>query len=1814
MLKIAGYSVTETIAVSRTTAVYRAIDDETGSSVVLKTHVSDAPPFARLAKLEREYELLTSVQSRHVVSAEKLLPHGNGLVLVLSDASSVDIKHCIADGKLPSMISVLKIAQDVVAGLSALHQQGIVHRDICPRNLVYNRDCETAQIIDLSISSRLHGRVLHQAPFALAGTLAYIAPEQTGRTSLSVDHRADFYSLGVTLYEMLTNRLPFTSTNPLELIHAHLAVVPEPPVALRAEIPPFVSQMVMHLLEKDPLCRYQDSRSIAADLRAALAFFDHQTPLPEQVGAHDRPLSFEIPTRLYGREAELQTIEDTLRRASHGSSELLLIAGHAGIGKSSLVRAISGCLARDGSGGCLTFGKFDELKRDVPFSALWQAIDHWTRQVLSESEDSVQSWRRRINRALGRDGWVIIDAVPAMADLLGSLPPVPPLAPRELEARFLRVFERFFGEIASAESPLFICLDDLQWAASASLTLVERLLVSDNVSHLVIVGTYRDNEVGPTSALTLALERLQAKDHQPHIMHLSPLTEDALAELLMDTFHGSREDVRELAGLLASRCGGNPMLVSELLTSLVANGLIRRSDDIAEDRARATSTDAVGASSDWHWEFEALRRSPLTANAANIVAQRIGTLPKAHRQALGRAACIGGRFSLALVAELSDVRIGEAARRLQPALQAELLYLDVADENTFFALANDESTLARFAQVDVMLRFAHDRVRQAAHETLDPGETPAIHLRIARLLAARLADSDGDDNLFEALHHYHSAGGIIDDADERLRVAGLCLRGGGKALSSIAYETAGKFCDFGIVMLGEIGWAEQYDLHLQLHLAGAGAGLMGGDLARCDALVTQALQHANTPLDRGSLLKFRVLEYTLQGRFGDATAAGRQALEPFGIALPEVTDARAAFEANLELIENQMVGRSITSLIDLPRLEGTDQQFVAEFLHALNPSSYFTSVELLSWLCSTQVIYSLQHGHGLGSSSGYAAFGNVIGNAFGRHRDAYEFGQLAIELADALSDGSARCTTRLIFAGSLSFWWQPLRTVMPIHEEGVRLGLESGELMFAGYIQQYRIAHAFFLGEPLQQIEQRIPGYARFCDKTNNSNMTDTLDGIQAVIRNLMGKSAEADNFDLPDNTEAALLQAWAARHSAMALPKFFVLKALVLLLYGDVDGAFQATEQARKGRAGIFGAYASVELSHITTLVLIRQAERSSGPDRAAKMDAACTLQAQMRKWADNCPDNFETKWHLAQAEWSRVNGDHWQAAIHYDRALHWARSAQQMYSEAMAHELAGTFWLQADCTESGQMHLDLATQLYHRWGAQRKVDRLRVAYPFLSNRGLSARATTGTINEEDSTWEWNSDNSFTAASIVKLTRALSSSLVRDDLQEKLLRLATESVGATRGCLLGVRDDAWVLEAELDVAAQRMSLTAAAADTVAQTVVNYVRSRQQPVVLTQGSHFERASSDRYLQAHPRVAIVCVPIVKQESTVAVLYLENDLVPGVFRLEHVKMLQILSNQAAVSLENARLYRRMKLLHADLQRRYEQIERANRVRSEFVASMSHELRTPLNALINIPATLLSDFANSAVLYCTICDDEYELPESGQDTIAPRCPECDQPVTMRERMLFVGDDDEHHELLGKLMTGSEEMLQVVSELLDFSDIESDSIHLILKPVTVTEILDSVADKIADMAAAKRIEVIFERSTAQVTLVADRAKLIQIVFNVVENAVKFTAAGGTVRVAVKQTTRADKDLIYVTVDDTGIGIPSEKLEEVFESFRQLESSHTRDYGGTGLGLAITKKLVELHDGTIWATSHESQGSTFHIELPVIGPTMSQGGSNAIH
>lgn len=1534
MTLLDSYVLLEKIHEGSDVLLYRGQQKSNHASVVIKLPRSEYPTARALLTLRHEYALIRGLPSEGVIKAIGLESHGHGLALVMEDMGGVPMSDAIRSPKLDFATKV-RLALALTDAVAHVHDHGVIHKDIKPGNVLINLTTGRVALIDFGLATYLSQETNHDVrPGSIEGTLAYIAPEQTGRMNRSVDARADLYSLGVTMYELFTGALPFLATEPLDLVHSHIARPPIDPREVMPSLPRQIAAIVLKLLAKDPEERYQSALGLKADLELCLRQWAAAAAIdPFVLGEHDYNAELRIPQKLYGRDAEVASLVGTFERVPQGRASLLLVSGYSGIGKSALVHELHKPIAR--RGGFFISGKFDQFDRSVPFAPITHALRELMKMLLTERDEILARWRDELRDALGANAGVLTPLVPELELVIGAQPPVPELGPAEAQNRFGLVFQSFFRVFTTGNRPLVLFLDDLQWADLASQKLLQILMTDPQRGHLLVVGAYRDNEVTASHPLVGALHELEAAGVTISRVILGPLGQADVTALVADTLHCSLDDAAPLARFVLEKTQGNPFFLTQFLRSLSRDGVIR-----FESSARA-----------WRWDLDAVASAVATDNVVEFMAQKLARFAPATRRALAVAACLGDRFQLNTLASIDGLPAADTASSLWEVLQEGLIIPQDTGYRFFHGAAQGQEPLdSSMGEFDVSYKFVHDRVRQAADHTLSDEERAAIHLKIGRYLKPDADDRGAETNLFDRVRHLNAGAFLIEDAVERRALAALNLRAGQKAKAATAHQAARDFLEAGVALLSLGSWEEHYSLTYELHVESFECEYLCRNYERADSLYAQLLSCTSEVLDRARVYNLRMVLESTQARFLDALRVGRDSLAVLGAPLPD-DRARIAQSVGEELaaVEALLADRAIESIVDAPRLDNPHVEATLRTLLNISMPAHFTGdLELYALVTAKQVRLTLEHGLSSVADSAFVALG-LLTAAQRQYRRAYQFGKLAVAINERLNNKPQAARVYFFFS-VYAHYVEPLRQIQQNLLNPYRTGLEIGDVTHSGYATSMLLAAQLAIGEPLADVRRRVEKYLAFVRTHRDGLTTATLVGIEQTVANLEGRTKSRHTLDTETFDEAGYLRdALGERFLPTPVPFwYFVQRAELFYLYGDYARALEFAQTAEKFAAADVGTVMATERAYYECLALtasLRGAMDESA--RAAFHTRLRQVHGQLAIWTELGPDGHAHKHGLIEAEMAALDDDELRALRLYDQAIAASKESGFVRDEALANELAGRFHLSHGRTTIGRAYVTEAHYAYERWGAAAKVAELEESHPmFMLGVRVEAPVPTKTGSHRSTTSTLiGGSNKLDVGTVIQASKALASELVLDKVLDRLMRLVLANAGAQRAFLLLTRDDQLWIEAQVTVDPDLVSVGLGQplreSRDLSVGIVQYVARSREPVVLTDAATADRFASDAYVSAQKPRSVLCLALTHQSQLTGVLYLEHNGVEGAFTPERIALLEVLASQAAIAVENARLYAKVRAASETLQR-------ANASLEQQVAERTAELRSTLAEL--------------------------------------------------------------------------------------------------------------------------------------------------------------------------------------------------------------------------------------------------------------------------
>jgi len=1503
MFILSGYQTLRQIYESANSLVYRAIRTSEGQLVILKLLKQDYPTPEELVRYRQEYEITHKLRIEGVCRSLSLEKYQNTFVIVFEDFGGESLKSCM-NNRLLNLEEFLQLAIATTASLAQVHTANIIHKDINPSNIVYNPDTKQLKIIDFGISTVLSRE--NQAlknPNALEGTLAYMSPEQTGRMNRSLDYRTDFYSLGVTFYEMLTKKLPFETTDALELVHSHIAKPPLPPFEVNPQIPQVVSDIVMKLMAKNAEERYQSAFGIKADLEQCLNQL-HRTGRISDFPLAGKDISdkFQIPQKLYGREREIGTLLKAFERASD-RSEIMLIAGYSGIGKSALVQELYKPITEKRS--YFISGKFDQYQRDIPYSAIVSAFRELVKQLLMESEAQLQEWRQKLLAALGINGQVLIDVIPEMELIMGKQTPVPELGATEAQNRFNLVFQNYIKVFTDTSHTLALFLDDLQWADGASLKLIQ-VLIDARASGLFLIGAYRDNEVIPAHPLMLTLEEIGKTGVIVNQVFLSALHLTTVNQIICDTLNCSEKKAQPLAELVFCKTEGNPFFMNEFLKSIYTEGLIEFDFQTLN----------------WCWNLERIQVRGFTDNVVELMASKIQKLPDNTQEMLKIAACIGNQFDVKTLALICEKSLRETANDLQASVTSSLIGLLGSREDLELALMEIEAANEPLVIINLLLpeyKFAHDRIQQAAYSLISEQQKPIIHRKIGQVLLQNTPSDKQEEKIFDIVNQLNFGRELISNQSERDELAELNLQAAKKAKASAAYQSAFNYLHLSKELLSDNSWNNRYNLTLELHLEIIEITYLKGDFEQMDALTEFVQNKAKNVLDEIKVIEIKIIALIAQGKLEQALDLGLQILRQLKVKMPKKPTKLNTLVGFLET-KVALLGKRIEALADRPSMSDPYRLSALSILSKIISAAYMSAPEFLPLISFHQVILSTKYGTSPDSISGYSLYGLVLCGVLEDIELGYEFGQLVSRVLKQFSAIKFQTKALMIVNYYIKPWRMPIKDILQPLLETYKSGIEIGDLEWSIYAANGYCHYSYMIGSELSELEQKIDSYIELAKQFKQGQTLYHIQPFHQAVINLINESGNTSSLVGNAYNEYNILPLLKQINHGTAIFYLYLNKLILSYLFEQYTEAVSNSVNAEDYVRNASGSLLVTHFYFYDSLAHLAVYPTAAKADQVIYLKKVLTNQIKMKKWVNYAPTNHLHKFYLVEAEKYRVLGKDALAMDYSDRAIALAKENEYIHEAALAYELAAKFYLSKGKELTARSYMQEARYCYQLWGAIAKVKDLEKRYSQLlgiNQPGIQKTKTT-TITTSD-----NSGLNLDIATVMKASQAISGEILLDKLLSNLMNILIENAGAQKGYLILENQGKLLIEAEGAIASEQVtvlqSIPLEARHTVPLPVaiINYVARTKESVVLNDATHEGKFLNDSYIKENQPQSILCVPLINQGKLISIIYLEHNSATGVFTPERVEVLKLLSGQAAISIENARFYNKM----AELNKAYE-----------------------------------------------------------------------------------------------------------------------------------------------------------------------------------------------------------------------------------------------------------------------------------------------------
>lgn len=1492
MFSLNEYDIIDEIYSGPRSTIYRGKSKTNDLPLIIKTLTNDFPDDYEIQNHQRDYDIGKTFNHKHIISYHSIAQCSNGHAIIEEDFEAENLHTYLTKNSI-TPLQFLEIARQITVGLDVIHRNNIIHKDIKPGNILINPESKKIKIIDFSIAARMRKEIqsgIH--PENLEGTLSFISPEQTGRMNRMVDYRSDFYSLGVTFYYLLTRKLPFDSKDPVSLVHAHIARQPIPPSILDTRIPGILSNLVMKLLSKSAEERYQTSQGLIEDLEKCRRYIETNDKSNFiKLGEADSSPRFMISQKLFGREKQLAALMEEIELTRQGQKRLLLISGEQGMGKTKLVHEIIKPITL--MDGCFVSGKYDASQQSVPYQGIVQAFQEMIHGILSESDEFIEIWKKKLYAALEPNIQIMIDVIPNIAYITGSQPQVVPLDPIEAQNRFNRVFLSFVKVLCQFHKPLVVFLEDLQNCGAASFRLIEYIMSDEEIRNFLVIGTYRDRDIDANHPLTTTIDKLNSINRLASTIELTNYAIENISTLIQHSLNTEPKESSELAAVVYRKTNGNPFFVKQFLIQLYNSKSIRYSKK--KDGTQG-----------WQWNLDQIKSRNITENVIEMMLDKIQNLPEITKTILETAACFGTRFSVPYISSVLHIPVAEISGYLNPIIEDNLV-ISIDYGHSVNSL-NSVSTHA----------FLNNRIQHALYSSINEYDRNEIHLKIGRMMLSKCETPEEDENLFDIVGHLNLGSKLLKTPEEISQLARLNLVAGIKAKESNAYEFALEYSENGMALLNEDAWTAHHDLCTSLHFEAAECSYLNSKFAQAEQLIDSIQKQSQKIEDLVRANCIRIDSKLAQNQPQEAIEIGILFLKKLGFHLPQKANKLAVI---FELIRTRikLSKISITKLENIPDMTDPKQLLVSKLIKKLFITTFIGNQKLLALLIFKSVRFFIKWGYSEDCLF-FSHYGYLLSGMLKQFDLGYQYGALNMKLLERFPNSDHKAGALLAYNALLRYWKEPINASLPSLMEGYQSGMKFGQMgMAANCLFAHNIL-SLFAGDSLKGLKMDMDRHSQIFDQFELQSASLIHSVHRQTVSNFIDGANDHSNLDTERFKENEILQELHRTNDINGLMNYYTCKILLYFIFNHYTQVVSVAKIVIPILKKIPMVLGHVLINFYYSLSLLAIYDDVSSLRKRRILNELKAVQKQMKKWALSAPENFLHKYHLIEAERYRIKKCASQALEYYRLAIEGAGKNKCLNDEAVANELLGRYWLKAREKKIAHLYLSEARSLFSRWGAKAKVrDFEKTYFPQL---GIPAGKMVKSVDTIDKFTSISSSFDLDLKSILKALRAISSEIVPDKLLFTFINIIVENSGAQKGYLIYKSDNELIVIAAAHFDNERVKILAPdsvdISTSFSKSIVHYVIRSGENVVLQDASQKGEFIQDPYLKKNRIKSVLCTPYQYKGKRSGALYLENNLISNAFTEKRVELLQALLAQTAVSMQNAELYDKSVLAEKQLRK--------------------------------------------------------------------------------------------------------------------------------------------------------------------------------------------------------------------------------------------------------------------------------------------------------
>ncbi len=1774
MVLTAGYEIEMLLLETEFYSCHRAIRLSDGENIILKTINLPSRHNHPQKILQHEFSLLKRIDSEFSLTPVCLDIFDNNIAAVYESAEGCGLNSLIPEHGMESSL-FLKIACKIASILLSFHRLQLFCLDLRAENILIHSASEQILLIDFtSASTSSQCFFIGNKPLYAKNLGLFQAPECRGLPGRLPDWRIDIYSLGLTLYRMITGITPCNDSpysNRSSIDHSYLS-----PIKYNPEIPEALSDVIMKCLSTDPEERYQSAQALLNDLEEGQKrIVNHEKIEFFFAGRNNTREQFYIPNKLSGRERELDSAMTVIQRvADTGINEVVFLSGNQGIGKTAFLNTVMQSLS--GKGPKIIDCQFDENSQNIPYSSLIKSLRNLTQRILENNDRQTAFWQRALRSDLGSNGTLLSGFIPELQDVLVEQGQAQQLTAHELRNRINLVLIQFIQTLSNSESPLVLVLDNLQWADPSSLKLIELLSTSPNIKYLTMISALRAEEGGQNLYLAKFMKHIRESDLTCSEIRLNALTRSDIDRICADTLCCSPDHIKALSDTVFNQSKGNPHHLHHILACFHDNGIIQ----------------FLPEKSQWTWKSQRLNDQNKLLSAHSLINQKILNLDSGSQRLAWVAACMGNEF---------DIRSLVQAGYKQPELNSLLDVLIkkglIVPEYNFVICSQFQPTQTKTDTEgewgdNYKFVFKDTMVQKIARSYMGNGQRAMLHLETGRTILHNIENMAIESNAFILANHYNLGRDLVSEFDERVKTAELNLNAGLKAKALASYDISAHYFTLGLDSLisaypqvkryedlPEELWDTLYDLLSVLVKEKAESDYLTGQLEEALRTFNYLLVHVRSPIEKATTYSFLTEVHMASSRNKEAIGTGLKGLELLGIRIPK-KPSKIRLLAGLLLALWKQRGKNPDRQFKFNQSEVAKHNTIFKLIMNLHPSAYFSNKRLLVLLILRLFALSLRFGSRSHSISlTYQGVGFLIGFGLGRYRKGYDLAKTGIDIAEKQNHSKLIGLNFFIFGSLISNWTQPVSMANGYLEMAFKKLNECGSLVYAGYSA---ICLIFNLSqtEPLHSLRSKVDDYLLFARKTGDIDVESALIVSRQFTEALQGKTTSPDNLTNSETEEKELQERISQSDQPVSFLWYALKKGQLCFLFEKCDSALQTIQSAYKSIPYSTGLSFLPDYYYLYFLLLISRVDREKQkpPRKQARIIRDCLNK--LKAWSQACPENCRHKYLLMRAEYLRIKNKPQAAGTAFMEAIQSAFDHGFMMHAGIACERMAEFCLSSNQQTLATFFIEKARNAYFNWGASTKVTLLSQKLSELENRNQNT-------NHDRASYVGNHDLS----TIIKASQVIGSEIVLDKLLGRLMHTMIENSGARKGILVLKKDRDWMVEAEANLDNERktflksyqLDFNKGKEPTLPLSVIRYVEQTRQSLVIKNATGEKTFMKDSYILTHKPKSVLCSPIIHQGKLIGIFYLENNQQAGVFTPERLEILELFTAQAAISLENAWLYAEQRTANEQLQKEInerreiedellyinEELERSNQ---ELLETQSQLIQSAKLASIGELATGMAHELNQPLMY---------IRNSAQLSLMEGTENLEKGSVT--------------ELLQDIEKSTSSMMGVINHLRDFARHH----ELSLIPIDVHDVLDDSLILISEQLRIRSIELEKQYGNEIPNVLGNFQQLEQVFINILTNARDAMEEQPNARLRIKTgflQLSEFKGEVTIAFEDNGAGISEEDQQKLFDPFFT-----TKEAGkGTGLGLSISYGIIRDHGGRIVAENNRQAGVTFRVILPV--------------